>query len=109
VDPVSLIVAALVAGASDATKETASNAVKDAYAALKSLITRRLGREPDEDVARELHEAGADRDEDLVKAAQALLAQVDPDGARRGKYDVIISGGKGIIVGDSANVTMNFD
>ena len=35
-----------------------------------------------------------------MSAAQALLAKMDPDGARSGKYNVQISGGKGIVVGD---------
>ena len=38
-----------------------------------------------------------------------MLERVDPDGARAGRYDVRISGGKGIVVGDQATVTMNFD
>ena len=41
-DPVSLVVAALVAGASTGVGETAAQAVKDAYAGLKGLIKRRF-------------------------------------------------------------------
>jgi hypothetical protein len=119
VDPITLIVTALVAGASAAAQETAGTAVKDAYAGLKALIRRRFGREDapelDDPAAAEapltekLRAAGAERDEELVRAAQALLAQVDPENARAGRYNVQISGGKGIVVGDSATVTMNFD
>ena len=38
-----------------------------------------------------------------------MLKQADPAGARAGKYDVRITGGKGIVVGDAANVTMTFN
>lgn len=117
-DPVSLIIAALIAGASAGAKATAATAVEDAYGALKGLIRRRLGRaevpaleQPEaerERLAELLRDAGADRDEEVVRAAQAVLAQLDPAGARGGKYDVNISGGKGIVVGDAATVTMNF-
>src|SRR5215475_1184920 len=41
VDPVSLIVAALVAGASEAVKDTATQALKDAYAALRRVLGRK--------------------------------------------------------------------
>ena len=49
-DPVSLIVAALAAGASEGAKTTVSEAVKDAYAGLKKLVQARLaGRISGED------------------------------------------------------------
>jgi hypothetical protein len=44
----------------------------------------------------------------LLRAARALLEQVDPEGARGGKYNVTVTGGKGVVVGDQATVTMNF-
>ena len=124
-DPVSLIVAALAAGASAALRDTAASAVKDAYAGLKSLLKRKLGDRPlaqdvidkheespdvwEKPLEDELGKAGVADDEEIVKAAQALLAQVDPDGAARGKYNVTISGGKGIVVGDHATVSQKFE
>src|ERR1700722_6846176 len=41
-DPVTLIVAALVAGAAAGLKDTASSAIKDAYNGLRGLVLRRL-------------------------------------------------------------------
>ena len=41
-EPISLIIAALVAGATAATKDTAGQAVKDAYEGLKTLIKRKF-------------------------------------------------------------------
>lgn len=128
-DPISLILAALAAGAAAAAKEATASVVTDTYAGFKALIRRRFAgnhdaessfeqseRQPDSDpagLAENLRAVGADRDEELIKAAQALLGQIDPAGAAAGKYqvkyDVRISGGKGIVVGDNANTTMTFN
>jgi hypothetical protein len=122
-DPISLILAALVAGASAGLKDTASDAIKDGYAALKALVLRRVKDEPNAAVQVEaverapdadptelrerLQATGADADEDLLRAARELLERIDPDGARTGKYNVTVTGGKVGVIGDHANVTMN--
>jgi hypothetical protein len=124
-DPISLIVAAVVAGASAAARETAGTAVKDAYSGLKELIRRRFSGDKDAEAQLEqaeqnpdgdqtqlkdrLEATGAGRDGALLAAARTLLEQVDPEGARAGKYDVRISGGKGIVVGDRNTVPMTFN
>jgi hypothetical protein len=124
-DPISLIIAALAAGAIAGVKDTAGQAVKDAYAGLKALVRRcvagnreaeakldELELRPEADhaeLAQHLQATGAAGDGELIKAAQALLKQADPAGAGAGKYDVRITGGKGIVVGDAATVTMNFN
>lgn len=123
-DPLSMIVAALAAGASAAVKDTAGQAVKEGYAALKALVKRKFGgkqtaeavlenheAEPEvwgRPLEKELADAGADQDEELVLKAKELLALADPGGTAAGKYNVAISGGKGIYVGDKGTVTMNF-
>ena len=124
-DPISLILTALAAGASAALKDTATAAVKDAYAGLRALLKRRLSgktateaavdeytREPEvwrTPLERALAETGAQDDKELLQAAQAVMAQVDPDGSRAGKYTVTITGSKGFIVGDHATATMTFN
>lgn len=124
-DPISLIIAALAAGALAGVTDAAGQAVKDAYTGLKALIRRRFAgnreaetaldraeQQPESDqaqLAQHLRTADAADDEELIRAAQALLRQADPAGARAGKYDVRITGGKGIVVGDAANVTMTFN
>ena len=121
-DPISLIVAALVAGVAAGTQETAATVVKDAYGKLKSLLKKRFGSEGEASLESAEHQAsadpaplaeqlranGADRDAEILAAAKALLEAADPEGARQGKYQVQISGGKGIVVGDNATTTMNF-
>lgn len=122
-DPISLIVAALTAGASAALKDTASDAIKDAYAGLKTLLRRKLGAQPDVQSTLDKHEeapevyekalehelgnAAIADDKEVVAAAQELMAQIDPEGSRAGKYVVTVSGGKVGAIGDDANVTMN--
>jgi hypothetical protein len=122
-DPVSLVVAAVIAGASAALKDTASDAVKGAYRELRVLLRRRFEGnqaaqgalekvERDPDNWRELLEEqlrhAAVADEELVRAARSLLARADPEGAQTGKYNVTITGSRGIIVGDGTHVSMTF-
>jgi hypothetical protein len=115
-DPITLIVTALAAGAALGVKDTASSAVKDAYAGLKALVRKRLAGRPDAEVVlarheqapqtwqapltAELGEARADQDPGLVAAAQALMNLVDEAGARGGKYTVDVRGGQGVQIGD---------
>jgi hypothetical protein len=129
-EPVSMIATALVAGAAAAAKDTATEMVKDAYSALKSGLRRLFGDDadaertleeytdaaqagsdpPPEDALRDvLTEAGAADAPEVVEAAERLLREVDPDGAAAGKYTVTVAGNvQGQVVGDRANVTMNF-
>jgi hypothetical protein len=115
-DPVTLIVTALAAGAVLGLRDTASAAVKDAYASLKSLVSRRLGGRQDGDLvlarhaespetwegplAAELTAAGAGSDRDLIAAAQALMRLADEAGYKSRKYDVDARGSQGVQVGD---------
>jgi hypothetical protein len=115
-DPITLIVTALAAGAALGVRDSASSAVKDAYAGLKALLRKRLAGRPDAEVVlarheqapgtwqapliEELAEAGADHDRDLVAAAQALMNLVDDAGARAGKYTVDVRGAQGVQIGD---------
>jgi hypothetical protein len=115
-DPITLIVAALAAGAASGLTDTASSAIKDAYAGLKALVRRKLGGGPSTDLilaeheqapqawtdplTAKLAEAGADRDDSLVAAARELMGLVDAAGARAGKYSVDARGAQGVQIGD---------
>jgi len=123
-DPVTLIVTALAAGAAFGLKDTASAAVKDAYGGLKALAKRRLVRRRDGELvlarhaeapqvwegplAAELTAAGAAEDAGLVEAAQALMGLVDEAGSRAGKYAVQVQGSQGVQVGDHNTQRNNF-
>lgn len=115
-EPVSLIVLALAAGAGAGLRDTASQAVRDAYDGLKSLARRRLRGQRDGELALDRHEtspatwqaplaealtgAGAGQDAGLIAAAREVLRLVDPDGSRQGRYQVRVSGSQGVMIGD---------
>jgi hypothetical protein len=114
---VELIVVALAAGVGEGVKDTAKAAVVDAYAALKGLLGRRLAQRPDAQAALEaavddpatwhaqlgddLTVSGADRDQEVLAAAQRLLEAADPAGARVGKYQVTVNDGQDVQIGDA--------
>ncbi|MBD2458665.1 hypothetical protein H6G80_31950 [Nostoc sp. FACHB-87] len=88
-EPISIIITALSAGAIAATKETAGTAVKDAYQGLKALIKKKLegdalgqamvDAKPEEIKQAEgllkdkITKAGAEQDQEIIKVAQELL------------------------------------
>ncbi len=91
---VNAIAAALSTGAIAAATDVGKNAVADAYNGLKNLIHKRFGHDseaaaavdkleakPDSEgrkqmLSEELESAGAGSDEELISAAQALLALI---------------------------------
>jgi hypothetical protein len=88
-DPISIIVTALVLGAAAGLKPTSEQAVKDAYAGLKDLLQRKFARvnvalveidptsQSRQNVVKEdLAKVNADQDEEVIKAAQVLLDTV---------------------------------
>jgi hypothetical protein len=123
-DPVTLIVTALAAGAASALQDGASAAVKDAYAQLKTLVRKQfVGRPKGELVlgeheaapqtwqaplVAELSAAGVDSDTDLAAAAQALMSLIDEAGSRSGKYVVTVRDSQGVQVGDRNTQTNIF-
>lgn len=93
-DPVSLIVSALVNGALQGVARVAEQAVFDGYTALRSAIARRYGgsgleravqdleaapkdRVRQDEVARELRRVGADADPELIRLAGGLLETIE--------------------------------
>lgn len=85
-DPISVIVMALATGAAAALRPMTEQAIKDAYAGMKTLIGRKYGSvnvamlesdptsKPRQDVIKEdLEKTNAKQDEELLSAAKALL------------------------------------
>jgi hypothetical protein len=115
-DPVTLIVMALTAGAAAGVKDVASAVVTDAFANLKALArdalaVRRNGQlvldehEADPEVwerplKRELAEAGAGENADLVAAAENMLKLAQERGWTGPKYAVTIKDSEKIQIGD---------
>jgi hypothetical protein len=115
-DPISLILTALVAGLAQGVGQTAATAVRDAYAGLRTALAQRLsGRQAAQDAVEQyvtdpeawrgnlevhLKQAGADRDQAVLDAAATVMRVADPAGARAGKYTVHLAGAQGVQVGD---------
>jgi hypothetical protein len=120
-EPITVIVAALVGGAAAAAKDVGAQAVKDAYNGLKGLIVRKFGgkgdvtvaldqaeRKPDSEARQavlqeELAGAGADQDAELVRQAQALLDLLKAHGAAPSTtYTATVTGSGAIAQGEGA-------
>jgi hypothetical protein len=141
-DPITIVLTALVAGAASSAKDVAVQAVKDGYAGLKALIAHKFAAKPDvldavdkvekkpDSEARqgvlkeELTTAGADKDEEVVKQAQALLdllkqhdastvatysARLIGSGAIAQGPGAVAAGAGGIAVGGSVQGGVNLD
>lgn len=124
-DPISLILSALVAGAAT----TAGGVAQDAYNGLKSLIKCKFESQGKADsitildkyeqkpektkplLEDELTEVGADKDEEIIKLAQKLLEQLHPQETAEGKFNTQISGGtvQGLIQQNTGTVNQNFN
>jgi hypothetical protein len=123
-DPITMVLAALAAGVTAGVGDTASAAVKDAYAGLKALVQRRFAgdakaeetlteyeADPDtheKPLAKQLKAAGADQDAQITQSAEALLKLAHAEGVHT-KYRVqVYEGGKVGIIGDHGHIdTLN--
>ena len=91
-DPLTLILTALTAGATAGGQAVVSDAIKDAYNGLKTLIQRKFAGKPSAEVALTEHESDpqtwvaplkkalaqerVDQDEVILQAAQQLIDQI---------------------------------
>jgi len=123
-EPISLILAALVAGVATGTGQSAANAIQDAYKGLRDALKRRLADKPAAQEAVEqytndpeawrgnlevhLKQAGADQDRAVVDAASSVMRLADPAGASEGKYNVNLAGAQGVQVGEGNTQTNYF-
>jgi hypothetical protein len=121
VDPISIIALALVAGAAASAKDVAARAVKDGYAGLKALVIRKFGgkgggqaaleqveQEPDSQpwqgaLKDALSRAGVDKDEEVLKQAQALVELLKQHEAQTvATYSATVTGSGAIAQGPGA-------
>jgi hypothetical protein len=125
-EPISLILGALALGGLAGVKDSANQAVKDAYGAFKNLLHRRLGDNQAGQVAleryeqqpeaweaplrAELTESGLDRDGEVLAAAEALFDSVRKDPAYAKIFHNQFHGPvHGFVQGDHNEVTITFD
>jgi len=115
-----MILTALVAGAAAGATEAAGQAVKDGYAALKSLFVSKLGgkaevedalerveKKPDSEARQavlkeELETAEAQKDDELIKQAEAFLKLLEEKGVGPGATQVTVIGSGAAAVGKGA-------
>ena len=129
-EPITLILAALAAGASagalDTLKDEAKEAVKAAYTKLRDLIGKRFREagtangeavlaeyEADPDsfekgLGKKLAEADAASDEAVMTAANAILELLNQQGGKSSKYNVTVTDSQGVQVGDHGTQTNTF-
>lgn len=119
-DPITVILTALVAGAAKA----AGDAAPDAYKGLKALIQKKFEGKPVAEAMLQEHEkdpetyaaplkknlteAGVDKDEAILKAAKELLEQLESQGDVPGTIN-IGQGAKGIIGQNVTGATITGD
>jgi hypothetical protein len=120
-DPLTVIVSAVVAGVAASAKDVVTQAVKDGYAGLKALIVRKFGQKADVEDAlaglekkhdsearqavlkEELQSAGADQDAEVVQQAQVLLELLKEHGvASSPSYHATLTGSGAIAQGPGA-------
>ncbi len=110
-EPVTLILSALAAGAAKAAGDT----VPDGYKALKELIKRKFASKPQAEMVLEEHEkdpetyevplkkklieADVDKDEEIIKKAQELLKLANPEEAAKGTFNIKTGDVKGVVAG----------
>lgn len=118
-DPITLILTALAAG----IQATAGEAVKDAYAGLKTLLQRKFAGKPAAEVAltehekkpdvwkaplaQGLQETEADQDQDIIAAAQQLI-QLSNLGKKGNTTITFQSLAQGTNIGDHNTITQTF-
>jgi hypothetical protein len=118
-DPITVILAALVAG----TAKAAGDAVPDAYKGLKALIQKKFAGKPVAEAMLEEHEkdpetyaaplkknlveAGVDKDEEILKAAQELLNQVKEQPGGQQIINQSVSNVKYAATSGSGNATIS--
>jgi len=118
-DPISIIVSALVSGLAAGAKDGASQLISDGYQKLKSVLGKYLSSDKaqttladhaadpdtyDKPLRKLLQESGADQDQQLLDIANKLLAQADPTGAIRSKY--VVTNAFQSAIGDHATVNI---
>ncbi|MDJ0732272.1 MAG: hypothetical protein QNJ33_20035 [Crocosphaera sp.] len=124
-EPISLILSALVAGAA----KTADNVTQDIYKGLKALIKQKFENQGKSDsvmildkyeekpkktkplLEDELTEVGADKEEEIIELAAKLLEQLNSKQATEAKVNISISGGtvQGLTQQNTGTINQNFN
>jgi hypothetical protein len=123
-DPVTLIVTALAAGAASALQDDAKGVVKVAFERLRALVKKRFAGRSSGDFVLEQHKQAPDiyekpleaelkavnaaADRDIIAAAQELMRILDSEGTAAGKYVINVRGSQGVQIGDGNTQVNNY-
>jgi hypothetical protein len=125
-DPISLVVAALVAGLTAGVTDTAKTAINDMYQAFTARLLPKvegkedaqsalvaLEKKPDSEgrqlaLKEELANLQVEKDTELIRLAQTFLEQADQKGMQAGKYVITIQNAQGTVIGDNNTVRQSF-
>jgi hypothetical protein len=116
-DPVTLIVTALAAGATKGLTDAAAAAIGDTYRQLKAAIKNRLAKHPraestledflddpttyEKPMIKQISDAKLDTDEEVLHLAKTVLESADPAGAKIGKYNIDMRHVRNAQIGDN--------
>jgi pectate lyase len=124
-DPVTLIVSALTAGATAALQETAGTAIKDAYQGLAGLVKKKFGndekakkalvgtkkgyRTNQKTLKKSIESKGLSGDKEILKQAQKLYKLLENSGSIQNTIFNVKGDIKGFVKENTGNVVMNFN
>lgn len=125
-DPISILITALVSGLVVGVGETSKTFVKDSYKLLKDALSKKLigninaeealtrleespkSKQARENLDTELRRINLEIDKDTLEIALSLLKLSGSKDSKYAKYPITIQNSSGVVVGDHANVKMNF-
>ncbi|MBK8784709.1 MAG: hypothetical protein IPO22_23590 [Anaerolineales bacterium] len=123
-EPIEVILSALAAGAITGATDVAGTAIKDAYKALVSLVTKKFGSNKEakshldnylkdsetweKPVKKAIQESKIDKDDQVIALAHELLKLVKSNKASSENHIEINGNVQGLIQENKGQVTMNF-
>ena len=125
-EPITLILTALAAGAAIGAPTVGKEMIQDGYQGLKTIIKRKFGDNQAAVTALEqyeakpevweaplkdaLQESGAGEDKEIIQAAQQVMAVANPEQAAQGTYNVQIKGDVyGLVQDNKGEITQTFN
>lgn len=123
-DPVTLIVSALTAGAAAALQETAGSAIKDAYQGLAGLVKKKFGSDEkakkvlagrkkvsktdQKTLEKSVRNKGLSQDKEILKQAKKLQKLLSASGFIQNNLVKVSGDLVGFVQENKGNVVMNF-
>lgn len=124
-EPIEVILTALAAGALSGATEIAGSAIKDAYKALVSLVTKKFGSNKEakshldnylkdsetweKPVKKAIQESNIDKDDQVIALARELLKLIKSKQEASENHIEINGNVQGLIQENKGRVTMNFN